>query len=179
MNNKQFLCCITFLILGVNVTFAIPAMLPEIQLYHTLGNRGSSYSTVAGGLAIQLSTQQIGPNRWLHVLGVYSPEQIGAARGKVAGWNFHSNGRGLEIGIYDQKRMMNYFKGANIALRHIEWNETHTGHKTGKISTDIVHLGWTTGSKILILFGLDLATIHTPENSIMELEIALGSKIAF
>ncbi len=179
MNYKLIFCCIIFLILKINVAFAIPTMLPEIQVYHTLGNRGSSYSTVAGGLAIQLSTQQVGPDRWLHILGTYSPEQIGTARGKIAGWNFHSHGQGLEIGIYDQKRMLNYFKGANIALRHIDWNEAHLGNKIGKVSADILHLGWTTGSKILILVGLDFATIHTPTGSLMELEIAFGSKIAF
>ncbi len=175
---QKLLC---FIIFSIVATSSIDAasLLPEIQAYHSLGSRASSYSTIAGGLAIQLSIKQIGPNRWLHLLGLYSPEQIGSARGKAAGWAFHSPGKGLEIGIYDQKRLVGAFKGATVALRHLEWAEAHLGNKTGKISSDVIHLGWTAGSTFMFLLGLDFATLHTPRGSLMELQIAFGGRLAF
>lgn len=176
---RKLVCCTIFLVLSISSVCAAPSLLPEVQVYHSLGSRDSNYSTIAGGLAIQLSIKQIGPNRWLHLLGLYSPEQIGPARGKAAGWTFYSHGQGAEIGIYDQTRLIGAFKGAAIALRHLEWANTHLGNKIGKISSDVIHLGWTAGSTFMVLLGVDFATLHTPEGSLMELQIALGGRIAF
>jgi len=175
---QKLLCCIIFSVFAISSIYAA-SLLPEIQAYHSLGSRGSNYSTIAGGLAIRLSIQQLGPDRWLHFLGLYSPQQIGSARGKAAGWTFHSHGQGIEIGIYDQKRLVGAFKGATVALRHLEWAETHLGNKTGKISSDVIHLGWTAGSTFMFLLGLDFATLHTPRGTLMELQIALGGRLAF
>lgn len=158
---------------------ALPKLLPEIQVYHNFGHRGSSYSTVAGGMAIQLSAKQLGPNRWLHILGLFSPESLGSARGKIVGWNFHSEGKGIEIGVYDQKRKISHFTGAKISLKHLEWEDTHAGKVRGRSSTDVLTLGWTYGSTIMYTFGADIGTIHTPKGNIIEMQTSIGARWAF
>ncbi|MBF0279063.1 MAG: hypothetical protein HQM13_14780 [SAR324 cluster bacterium] len=175
----QKLTCLLFFSVSASCPIYAVSLLPEIQAYHSLGNRDSNYSTLAGGLAIQLSIRQLGPDRWLHLLGLFSPEQVGSARGKAGGWIFHSDGKGIEIGIYDQKRLIGAFKGAAVSIRHLEWDETHLGNKIGKISSDVIHLGWTAGSTLMFLMGVDLATLSTPEGTLTELQFALGGRIAF
>jgi len=154
-------------------------ILPEIQVYHTIGTRESSYSTVSGGLAIQLSNQQLGRNRWMHVLGIYNPELIANSRVRVSSWSVYSEGLGLELGLYDQWGKNSIQAGASIGLRHIEWEKARLGDTEGKLTTDIFHMGWASGKKFMFLFGVDIGTIHTPLGSFMELQLALGGRYNF
>lgn len=178
--NRYFIfSSLIYLLLGASTTMAVSDVLPEIQIYHNIGHRGSSYSTVAGGMAIQLSRKQTGPTQWLHVLLLYSPEQIGSARGKTAGWHFHSHGQGLEIGMINLWRNVSHFRGANIALRHLEWEDTHYGSMRGTISKDVIHFGWTRGKQLMYFLGADFGTSHTPRGSITEVEFTFGGRWAF
>ena len=180
VNSQKIMGCLAALLLPLSMGHAAgSAVLPEIRAYHSFGSRGSSYSTVAGGLAIQLSVEQRGKARWLHLLGLYSPTETLTHRGKIEQWVFDSHGQGFEIGLYDQKKLFDYFQGANTALRHLEWEEAHLGKEGGKISTDVVHLGWAVGTTLMFLWGIDFASLQTPQGSLFEVQFAFGSRLAF
>ncbi len=164
---------------GETVNAQLTSLRPEIQAYHTLGNRGSSYTTVAGGLTTDLSSSYLGPDRKLQLLFLYIPEQLIGLGGKVAGWNLHSHGIGWEVGLFDQSRFTDYVKGGMLSWRHLEWEDTHAGRQEGRTTADILHIGWTAGPKILSLLGINVATFQTPGGPLMELQVELGLRYDF
>ena len=59
-------------------------ILPEFQVYHTLGTGGSNYSSGALGVAVHLFDEEGGPGRYLHFLSILVPASLGGARNEVA-----------------------------------------------------------------------------------------------
>ena len=176
---RKLLCCIILLIPAIQTGFADSGILPEFQVFHSIGSRNSNYSTVAGGVAIQLSIKELGPSRWVHLLGLYGPEEIASARGNIVGWDLRSSGIGFEIGLYDQKSMFGNFEGAKIALRRLEWKEATLGNNRGKVAADILHLGWNFGTKLMLILGLNIARIDTPDDDLTEYQLVVGGRMDF
>lgn len=176
---QKILGCLVLFLIGSMGYAADSKVLPELQVYHSFGAQGSSYSTVAGGLAIQLSVEQRGSVRWLQLLGLYSPEQTFNRQSKAGEWLLESDGQGFEIGLYDQKQVFDYFQGANTALRHLEWEKARSGDVVGKVSADVLHLGWALGTTLMFLWGIDFASIQTPKDHLFEIQLTLGSRFAF
>ncbi len=151
-------------------------VLPEFQLYHSVGSRGSSYTTLAGGLAIHLFEESGGPSRYLHVLAL----QVPGAR--LSSFHPETDGQGVELGVHDQWTVP-AGKAATLSVRHLEWKEAAPESGVGKASLDALHMGWSweTGVApwVVWLFGLDLVTLHLPHDRPTELQLALGFRSSF
>lgn len=173
-----------FLISSSNKIFSANfPILPEIQVYHNVGSRGSNYSTGAIGLSIHLYDEQNGPGRYLHLLKLYIPDETFGWKSRVADVFLTENGNGFELGIHDQ--WYNPLgKGASISLRKIKWPKISKGALViGEGASEILHLGWSwiSGKPIFLvwLMGLDIASVYLPHDRLVELEIGLGVRTSF
>jgi hypothetical protein len=158
-------------------------ILPEVQVYHTVGSRGSTYSTGALGLSLHLYDEPAGPERYFHLLALSIPAKTIGWKSRVGDLFLSENGTGFEIGVHDQW-VTPAGKGATLSLRKIQWPEVRQGEtELGEASSDILHMGWSwvSGTPIITvwLMGLDIATLNLPNDRIMEMQFALGMRTAF
>jgi len=70
---KQIFLLFFFISGSTQVFGASFPVLPEVQVYHTVGSRGSNYSTGALGLSLHLYDEPTGPGRYLHLLALSIP----------------------------------------------------------------------------------------------------------
>ena len=162
------------------VTFPI---LPEFQLYHTTGTRGSSYTSGAYGLTLHLFDEASGPGRYLQFLGIHVPHHTAGWQNRLGNVFLESNGQGYEISVHDQWENP-AGKGATLSLRHIGWDETSRGGvMLGEAAADFLHMGWSWSpgrpTMVVWLFGLDIASLHLPHDQGMEIQVALGMRSVF
>ena len=158
-------------------------ILPEIQVYHTVGSRGSTYTTGAFGISLHLFDDTAGIGRHLHVLALSIPEKTVAWKSKVGSMYLSENASGFEIGVHDQWQAP-AGKGASLSLRKIQWPKVHEGdNEPLEASSDILHMGWNwiTGTPIITvwLLGLDIANLNLPHDRKLEIQIALGMRTSF
>ena len=158
-------------------------VLPEFQVYHTVGSRGSTYTTGALGISLHLFDDPNGPGRYLHVLALSIPEKTVAWKSKFGSMYLAEKASGLEIGIHDQWQTP-AGKGATLSLRKIKWPKVHEGENEPKeASSDTLHMGWNwiTGTPIVTvwLLGLDFTNLNLPHDSKLEIQVALGLRTAF
>ena len=99
-------------------------VLPEFQFYHTVGSRGSTYTTGALGFSLHLFDDPAGPGRYLHGLALSIPEKTIAWKSKVGSLYLSEKASGFEIGVHDQWQMPEG-KGATLSLRKIQWPKVH------------------------------------------------------
>ena len=158
-------------------------ILPELQVYHTVGSRGSTYSTGALGLSLHLYDEAQGPGRYLHLLALSIPAKTIGWKSRVGDLFLSEKGSGFEIGVHDQW-VNPSGKGATLSLRKIIWPEVFQGDtELGEASSDILHMGWSwvSGTPIITvwLMGLDIATLNLPYDRKREIQFALGMRTAF
>ena len=77
-------------------------ILPEVQVYHTVGSRGSNYSNGGYGVSIHLYDEQNGPGRYLHLLALSIPKKNLGWKSRVGDVFLSEDGYGVEVGIHDQ-----------------------------------------------------------------------------
>jgi len=177
-----FFVLYTFLCNGMIFGATFP-VLPEFQVYHTVGSRGSTYTTGALGVSLHLFDDPAGPGRYLHVLALSIPEKTIAWKNKVGSLYLSEKAYGFEIGIHDQWQMP-AGKGATLSLRKIQWTKLHEGdNKPEEASSDILHMGWNwiTGTPIITvwLLGVDIANLNLPHDRKLEIQLSLGLRTAF
>ena len=158
-------------------------LLPEAQVYHTVGSRGSTYSTGALGLSLHLYDEPNGPGRYFHLLVLSIPGKTIGWKSRVGDLFLSENGSGFEIGVHDQW-VTPSGKGATLSLRKILWPKVRQGDtELGEASSDVLHMGWSwiSGSPIITvwLMGLDIATLNLPHDRKLEMQFALGIRTAF
>ena len=158
-------------------------VLPEFQVYHTVGSRESTYTTGAIGLSFHLFNDSEGTGRYLQVLALSIPEKTVASKSKVGSMYLSENASGFEIGVHDQWQKPEG-KGATISLRKIHWPKVYErDNEPEEASSDILHMGWNwiTGTPILTvwLLGLDISNSNLPLDHKLEIQIALGMRAAF
>ena len=173
-----------YIVLGNSTIFgATFPVLPEFQVYHTVGSRGSTYTTGAMGVSLHLFDDTTGLGRYLHVLALSIPEKTIAWESKVGSLYLSESAYGFEIGVHDQWQMPSG-KGATLSLRKILWPKVHEGNnEVEEASSDILHMGWNwiTGTPIITvwLLGLDIANLSLPHDRKLEIQFALGLRTAF
>ena len=173
-----------YAVLGKSTIFgATFPVLPEFQVYHTVGTRGSTYTTGALGVSLHLFDDPNGPGRFLHVLVLNIPEKTVAWKSKIGSMYLSENASGFEIGVHDQWQTP-AGKGATLSLRKIKWPKVFEGDKEPEeASSDILHMGWNwiTGTPIITVWflGLDFANMNLPYDRKLEMQIALGMRTAF
>lgn len=158
-------------------------ILPEFQLYHSLGTRGSSYTSGAYGFSLHLFDENSGPGRFLQFLIIHVPHHTAGWQNRLGDVFLESNGQGYEISVHDQWENPEG-KGATLSLRHIGWSETSRGGAMlGEAAADLLHMGWSwsPGRSPLVvwLFGLDIASLHLPLDQGLEVQVALGMRTVF
>ena len=139
MSFKQKLFFVLFTVLGNSTIFgATFPVLPEFQVYHTVGSRGSTYTTGAFGISLHLFDDPSGPGRYLHVLALSIPEKTIAWKSKVGSLYLSEKASGFEIGVHDQWQTP-AGKGATLSLRKIQWPKVQEGdNKPEEASSDIL-----------------------------------------
>ena len=184
MSFPKHLLFILFLITANSPVFGASfPILPEAQVYHTVGSRGSTYSTGALGLSLHLYDEPAGPGRYIHLLALSIPAKTIGWKSRVGDLFLSENGSGFEIGVHDQW-VNPSGKGATLPLRKIQWPKVRQGDtELGEATSDIVHMGWSwiTGTPIITvwLLGLDIATLNLPHDRKLEMQFALGMRTAF
>ena len=158
-------------------------IIPEFQVYHTVGNRGSNYTTGALGISLHLFDDPSGPGRYLHVLALSIPEKTIAWKSKVGPMYLSEKASGFEIGVHDQWQKPEG-KGATLSLRKIHWPKVYEGdNEPEEASSDILHMGWNwiTGTPIITVWmlGLDISNLNLPHERKLEIQLALGLRTAF
>ena len=93
-------------------------VMPEFQVYHTVGSRGSNYTTGALGISLHLFDDYGDPGRYLHVLALSIPEKTAGWQSNVGSMYLSEKASGIEIGVHDQWQMPKG-KGATLSLRKI------------------------------------------------------------
>ena len=180
---KRLFFLILFIFSGDQIFSASFPILPEIQVYHTIGSRGSNYSTAGVGLSIHLYDEQNEPGRYLHLLALSIPEENLGWKSRIGYAFLSEGGHGLELGLHDQWGSP-AGKGATLSIRKIKWPKLYRGEShIGEGSSDILHLGWSwiSGKPIFLvwLMGLDISSIDLPQDRIIEIEIGLGMRTSF
>ena len=180
---KQIFLLFFFISGSTQIFGASFPVLPEVQVYHTVGSRGSNYSTGALGLSLHLYDEPTGPGRYLHLLALSIPVKTAAWKSRVGDLFLSENGTGFEIGVHDQW-VSPSGKGATLSLRKIQWTKVRQGDTdTGEATSDILHMGWSwiSGTPIITvwLMGLDIATLNLPHDRKLEMQFALGMRTAF
>ena len=171
-------------VLGNSIIFgATFPVLPEFQVYHTVGSRGSTYTTGALGVSLHLFDDPAGPGRYLHFLALRIPERTIAWKSKVGSLYLIEKASGFEIGVHD-KWQMPAGKGATLSLRKIQWPKVHEGDdESEEASSDILHMGWNwiTGTPIITVWilGLDIANLNLPHDRKLEIQLSLGLRTVF
>ena len=158
-------------------------ILPEIQVYHTLGTGGSNYSSGALGVAVHLFDEEGGPGRYMHFLSILVHSKTLGFDARIGNLKTASEGQGFEIGVHDQW-VNPAGKGATLSLRRIDWKKmTEDSEENEKARSDLLHMGWSWSMDrqgfVVWLFGIDIANLKLPSKSIMELQLALGLRSAF
>ncbi len=153
-------------------------ILPEVQIYHSVGTRNSSYTTLSGGLAIHLFEEVGGPHRYLHLLGLQVPREVSGMKMRVGRYDLEERGQGFELGLHDQWDVPQG-KSATLSVRRLEWERVSQGGlEQGPAALDQLHMGWSWESGVapwlVWLLGLDISTLHLPHERPMELQFALG-----
>ena len=121
-----------YTVLGNSTIFgATFPVLPEFQVYHTVGSRGSTYTTGALGVSLHLFDDPAGPGRYLHILALSIPEKTIAWKSKVGSLYLSQRASGFEIGVLDQWQTP-AGKGATLSLRKIQWPKVHEGDNEAK-----------------------------------------------
>jgi len=175
---------VLYTVLGNSTIFgATFPVLPEFQVYHTVGSRGSTYTTGAIGVSLHLFDYPSEYGRFLHVLALSIPEKTVAWKSKFGSMYLSENASGFEIGVHDQWQTP-AGKGATLSLRKIQWPKVYEGgDDSEEASSDILHMGWNwiTGTPVVTvwLFGLDIANLNLPHDRKLEIQIALGMRTAF
>ena len=164
----------------IGATFPV---LPEFQVYHTVGSRGSTYTTGALGVSLHLFDDPAGLGRYLHILALSIPEKTIAWKSKVGSLYLSQRASGFEIGVHDQW-LTPAGKGASLSLRKIQWPKVQEGdNEAEEASSDILHMGWNwiTGTPIITvwLLGLDIANLNLPHDRKLEIQLTLGLRTAF
>ena len=181
---KQKLLFVLYTVLGNSTIFgATFPIFPELKVYHTVGSRGSTYTTGALGVSLHLFDDPAGPGRYLHVLALSIPEKTIAWKSKVGSMYLSEKASGFEIGVHDQWQTP-AGKGATLSLRKIQWPKVHEGdNELEQASSDILHMGWNwiTGTPIVTvwLLGLDIANLNLHYDRKLEVQITLGLRTAF
>ena len=116
---KHFFLLLLLISVSYPILGASFPILPEVQVYHTVGSRGSPYSPGALGLSLHLYDEPAGPGRYLHFLVLSIPEKTVAWKGRVGDLFLSKNGIGFEIGVHDQW-VTPSGKGATLSLRKIQ-----------------------------------------------------------
>ena len=158
-------------------------ILPEVQVYHTLGTGGSNYSSGALGVAVHLFDEEGGPGRYMHFLSILVPSKTLGFDARIGNLKTASEGQGFEIGVHDQW-VNPAGKGATLSLRRIDWKKmTEDSEENEKARSDLLHMGWSWSMDrqgfVVWLFGIDIANLKLPSKSIIELQLALGLRSAF
>ena len=173
-----------YIVLGNSTIFgATFPVLPEFQVYHTVGSRGSTYTTGALGISLHLFDDPAGSGRYLHVLALSIPEKTIAWKSKVGSLYLSEKASGFEIGVHDQWQTP-AGKGATFSLRKIQWSKVHEGdNEAEEASSDILHMGWNwiTGTPIITvwLLGLDIVNLNLLHDRKLEIQLALGLRTSF
>ena len=94
-------------------------ILPEVQVYHTLGTGGSNYSSAALGVAVHLFDEDSEPGRYMHFLSILVPSKTLGFDARIGNLKTASEGQGFEIGVHDQW-VNPAGKGATLSLRRID-----------------------------------------------------------
>ena len=94
-------------------------ILPEIQVYHTLGTGGSNYSSGALGVAGPLFDEDGGPGRYMHFLSILVPSKTLGFNARIGNLKSASEGQRFEIGVHDQW-VNPTKKGTTLSLRRID-----------------------------------------------------------
>ncbi len=180
---KQLLLLLIFFSGSCPIFAASFPILPEAQVYHTVGSRGSTYSTGALGLSLHLYDEPEGPGRYFHLLALSIPAKTIGWKSRVGDLYLSESGSGFEIGVHDQW-VAPAGKGATLSLRKIQWPEVRQGDtELGEASSDVLHMGWSwvSGAPIITvwLMGLDIATLNLPRDRKLEMQFALGMRTAF
>ena len=158
-------------------------ILPEFQVYHTLGTGGSNYSSAALGVAIHLFDEEGGPGRYLHFLSLWVPPKTLGFSNQVGNQKTNSQGQGFEVGVHDQWENP-AGKGATLSLRRIEWKEIkEESQQKEKVKSDLLHMGWSWSMDrpgfFVWLIGIDIASLEYSSKKEFELQLALGFRTAF
>ncbi len=180
---KRLFLLIILLSLSNQLYSASFPILPEIQVYHTVGSRGSNYSTGGLGVSIHLYDEQNEPGRYLHLLALSIPKKTFGWKSRVGDVFLGEDGYGLELGVHDQWGKPSW-KGASLSIRKIKWPKVFSGNsRSGEGNSDILHLGWSwiSGEPIFLvwLMGLDISSIYFSHDRIIEIEIGLGMRTLF
>jgi len=180
---KKFILLILFILTSNIVRGASFPILPEIQVYHTVGSRGSNYSTGGIGLSLHLYDEQDGSSRYIHLLALSIPKKTFGWKSKVGDSILSEKGSGYELGVHDQW-VSPSSKGATLSIRKITWPKLSLGNsQEGEGSSDILHMGWSwiSGSPIITvwLMSLDIASLNMPFDRKIELEFGLGIRTFF
>ncbi|MBG56603.1 MAG: hypothetical protein CL935_05720 [Deltaproteobacteria bacterium] len=181
---KQKIFFVLYAVLANSTIFgATFPIVPEFQVYHTVGSRESTYTTGGLGLSLHLFNDSVGTGRYLQVLALSIPDRTVASKSKVGSMYLSQNASGFEIGVHDQWKNPEG-KGATLSLRKIHWPKVHQGNnEPEEASSDILHMGWNwiTGTPIVTvwLLGLDIASLHFSHDRKIEIQIALGMRTAF
>ena len=155
-------------------------VLPELQTYYSIGQAGSRYFSVAAGISIFLtSVEEQGADQYLQLLKVHVPQKPSGVRTKLGQREMYSDGEGVEIGLQNRWELDNGIRTATLSFRHIEWNEENGEDEPEVVSTDILHMAWSTGKPILVAFvGIDLVEIRFAEKNELEVQFLIGIQLA-
>ena len=180
---KHLLLFLVFFSVSCPILLASFPILPEVQVYHTVGSRGSTYSTGALGLSLHLYDEPQGPGRYFHLLALTIPAKTIGWKSRVGDLFLSESGSGFEIGVHDQW-VTPSGKGATLSLRKIQWPKVLQGERELEAaSSDILHMGWNwvTGTPIITvwLIGLDIATLDLPHDRKLEIQFSLGMRTVF
>jgi len=180
---KQFIYIILFFLTSSKVFGASFPILPEIQVYHTVGSRGSNYSTGGIGLSLHLYDEQGGLSRYLHLLALSIPKKTMGWKSRVGDSILIEKGSGYELGVHDQW-VNQSGKGATLSIRKIKWPNLSQGSlQEGEGTSDILHMGWSwiSGTPIITvwLMALDIASLNLPYGRKIEMEFGLGIRTLF
>ena len=140
--SKQLILLGIIISISYSIYGASFPILPELQVYHTVGSRGSTYSTGALGLSLHLYDEPQGPGRYFHLLALTIPAKTIGWKSRVGDLFLSESGSGFEIGVHDQW-VTPSGKGATLSLRKIQWPKVLQGERELEAaSSDILHMGW-------------------------------------
>lgn len=181
---KGLLSVLLGLVGNTSWIWAQASVQPELYTYHSFGNRGSSYTTVAGGLSFYLMDREAGgPRRHLQILGLMVPQESLGLQAQLGDRVLQSSGQGLELVLHDQWADL-VGKGAQISLRSVRWADVQSSgdQPSGSGSVNLFHMGWNGPVASfpdwwVWFLGLDLAQLHLPGVSYGEAQVAGGFRL--
>lgn len=159
-------------------------VIPEFQLYQSVGTRGSIYTTGAAGFAIHLFDEDGGnPGLYLQLLALRSPKSALGFKSQVGGLTALEDGIGYEIGLRNRWGQTPG-KSASLTYRNLEWKSVEVEGAAGdSAKAELLHLGWSWSpwetNIVVWLLGLDFASLQLPKNSGGAVQLALGLRTGF